>query len=408
MRINKYFPFAFLYFFVNSLALPFGLTYTAILSPLFYWWIAAKRKQEVLLPFIFFILVFGIIHKSQGVDTNSYILSVLNFTTVYIFCQAFYTFLKNCNNPEKILWKLLVINFILCIIAIPLYFTPFYEILWIQQYLTEGVDNFLRLKLFTYEASYYATLFTPLFFFFLLQIIFKQNKKNAWLLSAMIFLPYFLSFSLGVISCILVAVVLTYILYLKTLTRKKRVFTILLLTTSILFFGFVALAVFFPDNILFTRIENIFSGKDSSGRGRTFEAFELANKILAQKSWTWGIGPGQVKEIGAEIIRDYYLYPMDYNVFAIPNAVAETLVIFGWVGLLLRLFIEIFLFFYTRVWTNYYRLLLFFFMFFYQFTGSFITNLAEYVIWILAFTNVFSQFDIRLSAKNKFNIATKS
>src|SRR5678815_903689 len=110
MRINKYFPFAFLYFFINSLALPFGLTYTAILSPLFYWWIAAKRKQEVLLPFFFFILVFGIIHKSQGVVTKSYLLSVLNFTTVYIFCQAFYTFLKNCNNPEKILWKLLVIN----------------------------------------------------------------------------------------------------------------------------------------------------------------------------------------------------------------------------------------------------------------------------------------------------------
>jgi len=32
MKINKYFPFAFVYFFVNSLALPFGLTYTAILS----------------------------------------------------------------------------------------------------------------------------------------------------------------------------------------------------------------------------------------------------------------------------------------------------------------------------------------------------------------------------------------
>jgi hypothetical protein len=47
------------------------------------------------------------------------------------------------------------------------------------------------------------------------------------------------------------------------------------------------------------------------------------------------------------------------------------------------------------VWTNYYRLLLFLFVFIYQFTGSFITNVAEYVIWILAFTNTFHQFDVK-------------
>ncbi len=74
---------------------------------------------------------------------------------------------------------------------------------------------------------------------------------------------------------------------------------------------------------------------------------------------------------------------------------AETLAVFGWVGFFLRFVVEIFLFFYTKVWTNYYRLLLFFFMFIYQFTGSFITNVAEYVIWILAFTNVFNQFDVK-------------
>jgi hypothetical protein len=45
------------------------------------------------------------------------------------------------------------------------------------------------------------------------------------------------------------------------------------------------------------------------------------------------------------------------------------------------------------VWRNYYRLLLFTFIFIYQFTGSFITNVAEYVIWIMAFTPVFREFD---------------
>jgi hypothetical protein len=82
-------------------------------------------------------------------------------------------------------------------------------------------------------------------------------------------------------------------------------------------------------------------------------------------------------------------------VATIPNAVAETFTILGWTGVILRLFLEIFFFFQTRVWTNYYRLWLFLFIFIFQFAGSFITNVAEYVIWIMAFTNVFDQFDIK-------------
>lgn len=265
--------------------------------------------------------------------------------------------------------------------------------------MTEGVDNFLRLKLFTYEASYYATLFTPLFFFYALQVIFKQNKHSVLMLAPMLFLPYLLSFSLGVVSAVFVAIAITYLLYIKRLTSKKRVFNIITLGAALGVFLLAILFIFFPGNPLFVRIENIFAGTDSSGRGRTFEAFILADKMLAEKSYLWGIGLGQVKIVGAEIIRDYYLYPMDYTVFAIPNAAAETLAIFGWVGLSLRIVIEIFLFFHTEVWKNYYRLLLFLFVFLYQLSGSFITNIAEYVIWILAFTNVFPQFNVRERVK---------
>lgn len=403
MKVNKYLPFAFIYYFINTLGLPLGLTYTAILTPFFYWWIITKRKQEIILPFLGCMLLFVIIHISSGVDVKSYLLSFMNFLTVYIFCHAVYIFFKVCKDPEDIYWKLFLINFIFCLIAIPVYFTPYNSVLWIQQYLTEGVDNFLRLKLFTYEASYYATLFTPLFFFYLLQIIFKQNKRSLWLLFPMLLLPYLLSFSMGVISCVLVAIAFTYLFYLKRLTRKKRVFTIIYLGASLVVFLGAILFVFFPDNTLFLRIENIFAGADSSGRGRTYEAFILADKMLDEKSHMWGIGLGQIKLLGAEIIRDFYLYPMDYSVFTIPNAAAETLAIFGWVGLSLRILIQLTLFFLTKVWTNYYRLLLFIFMFVYQFTGSFITNIAEYVIWILAFTNVFPQFNVLGRAQNYFS-----
>jgi hypothetical protein len=157
----------------------------------------------------------------------------------------------------------------------------------------------------------------------------------------------------------------------------------------------VVLFAAFPDNVLLLRLENILFGIDTSGKGRTYEAFFLSLKILALKSNLWGIGLGQIKVIGTNVIKDFYLYTVDYKTVAIPNATAETLAIFGFAGLFARLGIEIVLFFYTKVWANYYRLLLFIFIFIYQFTGSFITSTAEYVIWILAFTMVFKQFDVR-------------
>ena len=176
MSINKYIPFAFLYFFLNSVGLPFGLTYTAILAPFFYWWVLKTRKSEILLPFLFLIFPFVFIHVNFiGVNTGSYIVSLFNLAAVYIFCQAFYTFLKICHDPEVIFKKILVINFILCLVAIPFYFTPYSNLFWIKQPLTEGIDDFERLRLFTYEASYYATLLVPLFFFFFLKIVLKQN-----------------------------------------------------------------------------------------------------------------------------------------------------------------------------------------------------------------------------------------
>ena len=399
MKVNKYFPIAFIYFFINSLALPFGLTYTALLAPLFYVWILLIRKKEILLPFIAILLPFVIIHIAVvGVETKSYMISLLNLVLVYIFCQAVYTFLLVCNDVEKIFRQIVVINFILCLLAIPLYFTPYFSIVWDEQDITKGVGKLRRLRLFTYEPSYYAFLFTPFFFFFLLQYFFRLNSIRGGLLLLMLLLPYLLSFSIGVIGAILLALFFTWIIHFKRLTSKRRIANAII-TTSISFVSvMMILVLFFRHNPIFKRIGNIFTGQDTSGKGRTVDAFLLAAKMINDKNEYWGIGLGQIKIAGESIIRGYYLYNLDI-VATIPNAAAETLAIFGWVGFSTRILVELFLFFYTRVWTNYYRLLLFFFVFIYQFTGSFITNVAEYVIWILAFTNVFRQFDVK--AKNR-------
>lgn len=394
MKVNKYFPVVLIYFFVNSLFLPFGLTYTSLLAPLFYIWILLARKKEVVLPFLLVLLPFICVHLFFiGVDQKSYFISLLNLIAVYISCQAVYTFFKVCADPEKIFARILVINFILCLVAVVVFFTPWYETVWIQQDYTRGVQEFKRLKLFTYEASYYATLFTPLFFFFFLQYLFGQNKiKTGWLL-LMLFVPLILSFSIGVIGSILIASFITWIIYFHRLTVKRRILNWVISSGAVVGAALFTIILFFRHNPVFTRIGNIFSGEDLSARGRTVDAFAIAGKLLEQKDKYWGIGLGQIKIVGADIIRGYYLYPPEYRI-AIPNTVAETLAMFGWVGIFCRFGVEIFLFFYTRAWNNYFRLLLFLFIFTFQFAGSFTTNIAEYVIWILAFTNVFPQFNV--------------
>jgi hypothetical protein len=399
IRINKFLPAAFIYFFINTVGLPFGLTWMALLAPFFYVWVIMRRKREFVLPFLIVLLPFIFMHTAViGVDLKIYGISLLNIVMVYIFCVAFYTFTKEVKEPELIFRKILILNFIFCLIGIIFFFTPWDDIFWISQDLTTGVSDFRRFKLFTYEASHYATLFVPVFFFFLLQYGFRQNTIRPLFLLPMLFLPLILSFSLGVIGGILLAIFITTRIYFRQLMVKRRVVNAVINVGTVTAFILLILVLYFRHNPLFTRLLNIGSGDDLSAKGRTADSFILARQMLAQKNEWWGIGPGQVKLIGYNIVQSYYLYNKDF-VATIPNAMAETLAIFGWWGFLLKLLIEIFLFFYTRVWSNYYRLMLFIFIFIYQFTGSFITNLAEYVIWILAFTNVFYQFNVTTEKK---------
>ena len=83
MKVNKYFMFALIYFFFNSLGLPSGLTYTAILSPLLYWWVVATRRKEVLLPFTLVLFPFLAAQLLTGVtDTGAYFVSLVYLVTV--------------------------------------------------------------------------------------------------------------------------------------------------------------------------------------------------------------------------------------------------------------------------------------------------------------------------------------
>jgi hypothetical protein len=149
---------------------------------------------------------------------------------------------------------------------------------------------------------------------------------------------------------------------------------------------------FFPDNLLYARIREMLAGNDTSARGRTYESFILAHKIIATKSFLWGIGPGQLKLAGRDIVVQYYHYSRIPEPIRIPNACAETIVCFGYIGFALRIGTEWLLFYATKVFASPYRLWLFLFLFIFQFSGSYITNVTEYVFWMLAFSPALNFF----------------
>ena len=65
--------------------------------------------------------------------------------------------------------------------------------------------------------------------------------------------PFILSFSLGVISAVLVAIGITFLGCLKKLIVKPRVQTLLFISLLLGVVCMVALVIFLPDNTLFLR-----------------------------------------------------------------------------------------------------------------------------------------------------------
>lgn len=395
MKINKYSSFTIIYFFLNSFGLPHGLLYTMMLTPLTYLWLIVKRQQLITSKFLFFLAPFVFIHFWLGVDEINYLRSLLIFFTVYIFCYALYIFLLRFSDQLGYIFKMLTIyNFYLAIVALPLYFTPLKAFFWTDGWISPSVGHLPRLKLLTYEPSYYCTLLAPIALYYYLSLIFYPTRHDYQKMALMITLPLLLSFSFGIQSAIVLAVL--FFIFTKIIRRfvPKKIINVIKLLAVVVFLIFAFLFFFLPDNPIFQRMSDIFQGEDISGRARTFDSFFLAYQILETTNIWWGVGFGQIKIVGDPIIREYYLYPADFGTVSLPNTLAETLAIFGIIGFSLRIFFEIFLFFKTKVYGNHYRLVVYIFIFIYHFTGSFYTNIAEYAVWILAFSpGVFPHFN---------------
>jgi len=393
IRYDSIWLFAIFVFFFNSFLLPLGLTYILLLAPVWLYFVYKEQKIALTLTLLIPLLLYSIVHYYQGVEEKYYIISLAMLCTVLLFVIASYTYISKATiNWDRIFKDIAILNFILAILSIPLLFIKSLKpTVWYLNAITDNIGVIPRLKLFTPEASHYSFLLAPLaIYFFSRALFFKAN--NTFLTLFLVTVPLLMSFSFGVLSCLVFTGLAMIIIYYKRVFNSKRRIRITLWCTGIIILLLVFSYLFLPDNPLFFRIRNIFTGDDTSARGRTYEAFILAHNIAGMKSYLWGIGPGQLKILGRKLIIVYYLYQKVPETVRIPNACAETIVYFGYAGFALRILIQAFLFFKTKVFSNPFRLWLFMFVFIYQFTGSYITNVQEYILWILAFSPIFPEF----------------
>lgn len=381
-------PVFTLLFFFNTWGLPQGITVSLLLLPVWIFLLRLQGRLGQLCWLLGGLGIFAAAHLWLGADAFYYLVSGFMLLGAGIFCIAAWPALHDPRLDYDTLFRRLVwLNFIFMLLSLPLLAIPeLKESVWYVMSMSEGIRIIPRLKLFTYEASHYSYLLAPLFIYFAAAMLFRQRATaGAAGMLVLLAVPLALSLSFGVLGALAISGGLAVLLRFRAVFDSPR--RLLLLFCGL---GLIAAAGFllfrvFPDNLLTVRIMNILAGKDTSARGRTYESFILAQKIISGKSAFWGIGPGQLKLDGRNIIVQYYSYSNIPESVRIPNACAETLVCFGYLGLALRIAVQLWLFHACRVYRSPFRLWLFLFLFVFQFTGSYVTNVTEYVYWMLAF-----------------------
>lgn len=387
-RMDLYLPFVLVYFFFNSVFLPIGLLYTTALAPLFYFWLWRQGRKWIATRFLAIIAPFAFFQLRNDADIKAYAVSLAVGTAIFITGYTFYVFVNWTHRLEDIFHRVVMINFGISLIGLALFFTEWQELMWRKgDVFTEGV-RLSRFQMFTYEPSYYCTLLAPLILWTFFKFAQRTEPRNLALLM-MTVIPLLMSYSFGAISALVIAIAAVHVWHLRHVIRRHY------MVIGAPVGAAVAAFVLFSSNTFATRIEMFLSGKDSSGSVRTVLSYALGYYIAQMKSVWWGVGFGQIKIVGIDLINQFWA-----NGGRLPCAIAETMAQFGFIGIAARLGLALFFFYKTKVWTNYYRLALFAYIFVYQFTGSYLTNIAEYMIWILAFSPVFPEFSVETSKEH--------
>ncbi|MFZ4520515.1 MAG: hypothetical protein ACOYNC_02350 [Bacteroidales bacterium] len=383
-----------IYFFCNSILLPEGLLYTTLLSPVMLYFIYKHREVAPHPAWFLLLLVPVPFQWINGVDPRTYLVSTALVFTAAVFLFTSATLLVYYKKDLHDLFKaILIINVLLT--AAALLILPFSAIrgwLWYTVPLSAGIETFPRLNLLTYEPSYYSLIMFPVFLYFLYRVLFEK-EKHPLLIALACMIPLILSLSFGVIGTAVIAFAFTLVVFRKHLPAMyHRVFFYGGLMMLVILAGTI---ITWSGNPIILRLENILQGKDTSAMGRLVYSFMFAKELAMQHSLLFGIGPGQIKILAHDLIVNHYQYQGAIaETVRIPNAMAEMLATYGIYGFALKLFIEIWFFIRCRIYANIFAFTLFMFLFIYQFTGSFIVNVAELGAWALIFSVRFPGFEL--------------
>lgn len=384
---NKWFKIiSYIFFFFNGVGLPFGLLYTTILSPIFYFKIVLKKANKLFIIFLLLIFPFIIIQILSGVVLFYYIKSLLLFIAVIVVAISLYAILPKLKNIDELFRKLIIYNFAFAIIALIFFNSWLGDLLWSKEIVISENITATRLMLLTYEPSYYSTLLAPLFIYSFLKLYQNFNKTNFAIFFIIVF-PLILSFSFGMISMLLFS--LTTIVVKDQWKNKNNLFILV----SILI---LIIVLFSTNNPFAERVMNVFSGADVSVEARTFYSFYYAWEMIVHDHFFFGYGFGQLKVVGLNFIHWGTLLES----VRLPNNIAEFMVTVGILGTFLKIFLEIFLFYKTKVYSNMFTLAIFLTVFILQFTGSYMTSTAEYILWVLAFSPIFREFNFNRRKKD--------
>ena len=383
------------FFFLNTFLLPAGLLYTTLLSPVFAWVILRRGYWQAIFWYFLLSGSFAVLHLRGGAEVAVYSKSYVLFSSVALFVIWAVTELKDRSDHLTAKFNLLVLyNFFFTLVAIAFFFVPVLrDTFWSFEPIHRALPIIPRLKMLVYEPSFYSFLLAPVFIYYFSAAILSGDRR-AFLGLQLLTFSLLLSLSFGVLGGLLLAILVVLLLNWRILFRNRRIFLTFFYLTLFGVLTVVAVIEFFPYNPIVDRAGKVLQGHDSSANGRTWEAFLLSWQILEQTNYLVGAGLGQIKIIGHQIIVDYYNYEGRFaDLVRIPNTMAETLATFGVLGFVLRLLTQVVLFVYTRVYENFYRMFLFSFLFVYQFTGSYLTNIYEYLAWVIVFLPVFPEFD---------------
>lgn len=385
--------FFILYFFFNNLFLKEGLLYTSLLSPVFLYWLYKKERISSLLKWTVLLLIPIPFHWMTGVDYPSYLLSTVMVFSAWIFLfTALEAVRAGRDVLEGIFLKVMMVNSALLLVALLILpFPALREFMWNSEPMSKGLEAIPRLQLLAYEPSHYGLLLAPVFLYFLLKSL-SGKAAHPLILTAGVGIPLILSFSFGIIGASFLALLIGSLAYFSALSVHSRRMIVYGLVFLVIIVGLSG--IFWPDNPLFARLDNIITGKDSSTRGRLVHSFMFARDLVVQHGAWLGVGPGQVKILAHDLIVNFYQYTGEYaETVRIPNSMAEMLATYGIYGFLLKLALEVYFFFKMKIYRNLYSLVLFLFIFIYQFTGSFLVNAAEIGTWAVVFGSRFTEFD---------------